>query len=211
LNVDRGEIVAELDHDKAGYLVAEIDPKRVVEARKRLPAWHTNSPFTLHPVIKASVHPNQPAQSSCPPAMTPPRMSRGITGVNTEVTATTRKPHLTVYHNPTCSKCKEVLAILSDKSSMANYSVIDYMQHQFSRDELYHIIDLLQLDDSNVQELIRPGAEAEEVSTVEEAVNVLTHQPQLIQRPIVIDEERRKAQICRPPALIMQLLDPNHA
>jgi len=185
--------------------MVDIDPKRVAEARKRIPAWHTNQPFTLSSVIKASVHPNQPPMSNCPPPI--PQMSRGVTGVNSMVTATTRKPHLTVYHNPSCSKCKEVLSILSEKSHLANWSVIDYMGHQFSRDELYHIIDLLQLDDSNVQELLR--SDAEEVETVEEAVNVLTHQPQLIQRPIVIDEERKKAVICRPPSLIMGLLDPN--
>ncbi|MNL67543.1 2-oxoglutaramate amidase [compost metagenome] len=33
-----GKVIAELDHDEPGILVAEIDPQAVVEARQRIPA-----------------------------------------------------------------------------------------------------------------------------------------------------------------------------
>ena len=40
-----GEIVAELDHDRPGHLVAEIDLSQVSKARKRIPAWADTRPY----------------------------------------------------------------------------------------------------------------------------------------------------------------------
>ncbi|CAM3704105.1 carbon-nitrogen hydrolase family protein [Litorimonas haliclonae] len=40
-----GEIVAELDHDRPGHVVAEIDLSQVSKARKRIPAWADTRPF----------------------------------------------------------------------------------------------------------------------------------------------------------------------
>ncbi|HWV22377.1 MAG TPA: nitrilase-related carbon-nitrogen hydrolase, partial [Devosia sp.] len=33
-----GKVIAELDHDEPGVLVAEVDPQAVAEARQRIPA-----------------------------------------------------------------------------------------------------------------------------------------------------------------------------
>ena len=34
-----GEIISALDHDKPGYILAELDPAAVRQARSRVPAW----------------------------------------------------------------------------------------------------------------------------------------------------------------------------
>jgi len=42
-----GKVVAELDHDEPGVLVAEIDPQAVVEARQRIPALANARDFAM--------------------------------------------------------------------------------------------------------------------------------------------------------------------
>ena len=40
-----GEIVAKLDHDEPGLLVADLDLDNVAEARAKVPAWATDAEF----------------------------------------------------------------------------------------------------------------------------------------------------------------------
>lgn len=40
-----GDVVAELAHDRPGYVVADIDLSEVEKARKRIPAWADTRPF----------------------------------------------------------------------------------------------------------------------------------------------------------------------
>lgn len=42
-----GKVIAELDHDRPGVLVAEIDPSAVIEARERVPALANAREFAL--------------------------------------------------------------------------------------------------------------------------------------------------------------------
>ena len=45
-----GEIVAELDHDTPGLLVADLDLDEVAAARAKIPAWQGPRPFTAQKV-----------------------------------------------------------------------------------------------------------------------------------------------------------------
>lgn len=40
-----GDVIAELDHDRPGHIVAEIDTAEVEKARKRIPAWADTRPY----------------------------------------------------------------------------------------------------------------------------------------------------------------------
>ncbi len=42
-----GEIIGELDHDNPGFVTAEIDPAKVTEARRRIPAIANEQSFSL--------------------------------------------------------------------------------------------------------------------------------------------------------------------
>jgi deaminated glutathione amidase len=42
-----GTMVAELEHDQPGWLVADIDPAEVVEARRKIPAWSLNRNYSV--------------------------------------------------------------------------------------------------------------------------------------------------------------------
>ena len=41
-----GEIVAALDHDEPGVLIADLDLDRVAQAREKIPAWRGGGGFT---------------------------------------------------------------------------------------------------------------------------------------------------------------------
>ena len=46
-----------------------------------------------------------------------------------------------IYHNPRCSKSREGLAIL--EASKVNFETIQYLETPITKDELIHIIQLL--------------------------------------------------------------------
>lgn len=42
-----GAVVAELEHDQPGWLVADIDPAEVAEARRKIPAWSLDRDYSV--------------------------------------------------------------------------------------------------------------------------------------------------------------------
>jgi predicted amidohydrolase len=40
-----GKVLAKLDHDEPGYIIADLDLDQVAEARAKIPAWAGGNPF----------------------------------------------------------------------------------------------------------------------------------------------------------------------
>ena len=112
---------------------------------------------------------------------------------------------LKIWHNPRCQKSREALKILQQEG--LDPEVILYLEHPPSADELHHVVQLL---GTSVHAIIRKEealfkSDYKDKNLDDKAWYEVLHQnPKLIQRPIVIKDQ--KAAIGRPPENISSLL-----
>ena len=111
----------------------------------------------------------------------------------------------TIYFNPSCSKCRQTMALLDENNVEAE--VIEYLQTPPSKEDLSNIISL----GIPAKELIRTGEDewkalGIDINTAsdDELVEAMVSTPQVIQRPIVI--ANGKATLGRPPEKVLDIL-----
>lgn len=112
----------------------------------------------------------------------------------------------TIYHNPRCSKSRASLAMLETKG--INPTIIKYLDTPPSKTELAEILDKLGLQ---AEQIVRKGEslftelglKSKKLSN-EEWIEVLTQNPKLIERPIVVNGN--KAAIGRPIERVIDIL-----
>ncbi|MCL4160993.1 UNVERIFIED_CONTAM: hypothetical protein GTU68_052844 [Idotea baltica] len=112
---------------------------------------------------------------------------------------------ITIYHNNRCSKSRCGLEIL--KNSGKEYKIINYLETIPNKTELNNIIDLLKINPIDLvrkNEVIWKENYKGRTLTNAQIVDAMIKYPKLIERPIVIKEE--KAVIGRPPELILDLI-----
>lgn len=110
-----------------------------------------------------------------------------------------------IYHNPRCSKSREGLAIL--EASKVNFETIQYIETPITKDELVHIIQLLNITPIDLvrkNEAIWKEKFKGKTMSDSEVIMAMVQNPKLIERPIVINNG--KAIIGRPPELIKTIL-----
>jgi arsenate reductase len=113
---------------------------------------------------------------------------------------------LTVYQKPTCSKCRETLAIL--REAKATFDSVDYFAAPMSVATLRRLVKKLGV---SPREIMRTGEEiykrleqnTKELSD-DEIIKIMVIYPDLIQRPII--EKGDKAVLGRPPENVKDLL-----
>lgn len=103
----------------------------------------------------------------------------------------------TILHNPRCSKSREALALLHDAG--AEVTVIDYLKHPPSRDELARLYARAGLAP---RDALRKDAPA--VAGDDAALDLMVADPRTIERPLV--ETDKGVRLGRPPAAIRDLL-----
>lgn len=110
-----------------------------------------------------------------------------------------------VYHNPRCSKSREVIETLND--SKAEYKIIYYLEKRLTITQLKKVIRLLKI---SPKELIRTNEpiwkdqfKNKSLSDIE-LITIMVQHPKLIERPIIINGN--KAIIGRPPSKILNIL-----
>lgn len=112
---------------------------------------------------------------------------------------------ITIYHNPRCSKSREGLCFLEDNSIPHN--VVKYLDKGLSIEELNRIIKILNISPI---ELVRTKEEIwkenfkDRILSDEEVIEILSKNPKLIERPIVINEN--KGIIARPFSKINEII-----
>lgn len=112
---------------------------------------------------------------------------------------------ITIYHNPRCSKSRETLEILESKK--VKYEIVKYLDVPLGEEKLSKIIKLLNIKPI---ELIRKNESIwkEKFKNLnfsdEELIHLMTKYPKLIERPIVINDQ--KAIIGRPPKRILDII-----
>ncbi len=113
---------------------------------------------------------------------------------------------VTIYHNPSCSKSRQTLALLQDNNIDAE--IIQYLETPPSAEDLRHLIELLGL---TARDTIRPGEQeyadqnlGEESLSEESLIQAIIQTPKLMQRPIVVAND--KAVIGRPPENVLKII-----
>jgi polyphosphate kinase len=113
--------------------------------------------------------------------------------------------NMKIYHNPRCSKSREVLKFMEEKGF--DIEIIDYMKAGISAKEIKEFLSksgLLVTDIIRTNEdLYKEKYKGKEL-TKEEWINILVENPKLIQRPLVI--KGTHAVIARPAEEIMKLI-----
>lgn len=109
-----------------------------------------------------------------------------------------------IYHNPRCRKSREGLSYLQSKN--IEFKVVDYIKDGIEKSELQLILQKLNLKPGDI---IRTQEEEYKKNlknkkfTDNEWVTILCENPKLLQRPIVIKDNR--AVLAIPPENIDQL------
>ncbi|KAG0230236.1 hypothetical protein B0O80DRAFT_465734 [Mortierella sp. GBAus27b] len=121
---------------------------------------------------------------------------------------------LTIYHNPSCGKSREVKAHLEKLSSEKGFhvQVMEYLKGDLKEDEFKKIIGYLVEDkgpDEDEQAVYKKVLRNnnENLATPEDVVNNLGENYCNLQRPIVVNWAAQKAVVCRPFEKIHKLTD----
>lgn len=112
---------------------------------------------------------------------------------------------ITIYHNPRCSKSREVLKLIQDSGE--DYQVRDYIKVPLAEKELEEILHKLNMTPIQLvrknESLWKEKFRNKDLSD-NEIKRILLENPKLIERPVV--ENNNGAVIGRPPSNIENLL-----
>ena len=111
-----------------------------------------------------------------------------------------------IYHNPRCSKSRQTLEIL--KSNQIEPEIVLYLETPPTKTKLKSILALL---DITPRELLRKSEDAYKSNnlknkdlTDDQLINFMLEFPKLIERPIVINNN--KAVLGRPPENVLEII-----
>ena len=115
---------------------------------------------------------------------------------------------ITIYHNPRCSKSRKTLEIL--ESHGVSPIIVEYLATPPDPETLVHLARLL---DVRLADLLRRGecafkeaADALPLQDDKALASWLHDNPSVLERPIVVDENRNRAVLGRPPENVLTLL-----
>lgn len=114
---------------------------------------------------------------------------------------------ITIYHNPSCSKSRKTLELIRDHGIEPR--IVEYLKAPPDAATIRKIANLLQVPVAN---LVRqsgsdePPGRADAVLDDNAAAEWLAAHPKLLQRPLVVDEEKNAAVVGRPPEAVLGLL-----
>lgn len=115
--------------------------------------------------------------------------------------------HVTIYHNPRCSKSRETLALIKEQG--IEPTIIQYLETPPDAATLKTL--LKELGFTSARQLMRHKEDlykelnlADESLTEDQLIDAMINNPKLIERPIVI--KGKKARIGRPPEQVLEIL-----
>ncbi|ABV87292.1 arsenate reductase (glutaredoxin) [Shewanella pealeana] len=112
----------------------------------------------------------------------------------------------TIYHNPRCSKSRQTLALLEERN--CNIHIVEYLKTPISKGDITDILTKLKLAPREIMRI--KEAEYKELGlsdttlTDEQLIQAMIDTPKLIERPIVLANNR--AAIGRPPENVLSIL-----
>lgn len=113
---------------------------------------------------------------------------------------------VSIYHNPRCSKSRETLALLEEKSITPD--IIEYLKTPLNETQLKTLIAQLGLNSARemmrTKEDIYKELNLKEQTNEDALIKAMAQNPKLIERPIVVNNN--KAAIGRPPQNVLSVL-----
>ena len=113
---------------------------------------------------------------------------------------------VTIYHNPRCSKSRQTLQLLEDKG--LNPVIINYLESPPTAEQLQQTLTMLNMGPRDLmrknEAVYKESGLNNEALSDEDLVNAMLANPILIERPIVIAND--KARIGRPPESVLDIL-----
>tara|TARA_B100001250_G_scaffold407639_1_gene428726 strand:+ start:233 stop:580 length:348 start_codon:yes stop_codon:yes gene_type:complete len=111
-----------------------------------------------------------------------------------------------IFHNPRCSKSRKTLQLLLERK--IEIEIVEYLKKPPDCQTLKNILKML---DINPFDLVRKGEKlykelgvSEHENNTDMLLKIMTQNPILIERPIVI--ANNKAIIGRPPELVLNII-----
>ena len=108
----------------------------------------------------------------------------------------------TIYHNPNCGTSRKTLEALRD--SGADVTVIEYLKHPPSRDELRRLYERAGISPAEGLRMKEPDAAALKDADDETVLDAMLGNPALIERPLV--ETEKGVRLCRPQEKVREIL-----
>ena len=116
--------------------------------------------------------------------------------------------HLSIYHNPNCSKSRKTLSLIKEQGIVPE--VILYLKNTLSSENIIYLGEKLDL---KIKDILR-SSESEfkdandlpDLNDNEALSKWLEKHPKVIQRPIIINHANGKAVIARPPENLYTVL-----
>lgn len=113
---------------------------------------------------------------------------------------------ITIYHNARCRKSREGLELLNESGQ--EFAVREYLKEPVSREELSHLLNKLGMAPIELvrkeEKLWKENFKGKDLSD-KELIRVMTENPKLIQRPIVV--KNNEAVVGRPAEKISKLIN----
>ena len=114
-------------------------------------------------------------------------------------------PIYTIYHNPSCSKSRQTLALLNERGIEPD--VVEYLKTPLSTHALQtlarqldiNVIDMMRTKEQAFKELELGKAGV----TDDQLLQAISQHPILLERPVVVCDD--KAVIGRPPENVLEL------
>ena len=115
---------------------------------------------------------------------------------------------LTIYHNPKCSKSRRTLELIRARG--IEPTIVLYLEAPPSAERILELAGLLACPVRDLlrssEEEFREAADLPELDDAAAVASWLTRHPRVLQRPIVVDDERPAAVVGRPPEAVLGLL-----
>jgi len=112
---------------------------------------------------------------------------------------------VTIYHNPRCKKSKETLSLLEEKG--IEPEIVENLKNPPDKETLRNILQKLNKKPEDIirkqEKVFKDNYKGKDLSE-DEWLTVLTENPKLIERPIVLKGE--KAALGRPPENVLEIL-----
>jgi arsenate reductase (glutaredoxin) len=111
---------------------------------------------------------------------------------------------ITIYHNPKCGKSRQTLDLILERTK--EVKIVEYLRTPPTKQDLKNIlkklnlkaIQIIRTKEKEFQETINKDLSDEEL------IDLIIHNPILLERPIVTNKE--SAIIGRPPENVLKLL-----
>ena len=111
-----------------------------------------------------------------------------------------------IFHNPRCSKSRQTLQLLRDQG--IEPEIVEYLKSPPTVSELSALLDMLDLAPRDLmrkkeKEYRESGADKPDLGR-DQLIRIMVENPKLIERPIVVRDER--AALGRPPESVLEIV-----